>query len=90
MNTVGANTWIWVSPATDERLAELAPRIKGWGFDQIEIPVENPGDWDPVRTAELLSRLDLRVSVCCVMGAGRDFTVDDRATVEATRDYLRT
>ncbi|MEA2523195.1 MAG: D-psicose/D-tagatose/L-ribulose 3-epimerase [Thermomicrobiales bacterium] len=89
MNAVGANTWIWVSPATDERLAELAPRIKGWGFDQIEIPVENPGDWDPVRTAELLSRLDLRVSVCCVMGAGRDFTVDDRATVEATRDYLR-
>jgi D-psicose/D-tagatose/L-ribulose 3-epimerase len=90
VNAIGVNTWIWVSPATDERLAELAPKIKAWGFDQIEIPIEAPGDWDPVRTAELLRELDLRVSVCCVMAAGRDFTVEDRTTVEATRDYLRT
>ena len=30
---LGANTWIWVSPLTDERLAELAPRVRAWGFD---------------------------------------------------------
>jgi D-psicose/D-tagatose/L-ribulose 3-epimerase len=89
VNPVGASTWIWVSPATDERLAGLAPKIKAWGFDQIELPIEQPGDWDPFRIAALLRGLDLRVSVCCVMAAGRDFTVPDRATVEATRDYLR-
>src|SRR5215216_1913220 len=89
VNAIGANTWIWVSPATDERLATLAPRIKPWGFDLIEIPVENPMDWDPARTADLLAGLDLRASVCCVMGPGRDFTVADRETVEATREYLR-
>ena len=33
MNALGANTWIWVSPLTDERLAELAPRVRAWGFD---------------------------------------------------------
>src|SRR6267378_3903236 len=25
---IGANTWIWTSPLTDERLAELAPPIR--------------------------------------------------------------
>ncbi len=90
MNAIGANTWIWVSPATDERLATLAPKVKAWGFDQIEVPLESMGDWDPDRTAELLAGLDLRASVCCAMGPGRDFTVDDRATVAATREYLRT
>ncbi|HEY7032475.1 MAG TPA: sugar phosphate isomerase/epimerase family protein [Thermomicrobiales bacterium] len=90
MNAIGANTWIWVSPATDERLAGLAPKIKAWGFDQIEIPIEQPTDWEPARTAALLRELELRVSVCCVMAPGRDFTVEDRATVAATRDYLCT
>jgi D-psicose/D-tagatose/L-ribulose 3-epimerase len=89
MNAIGANTWIWVSPATDERLQVLAPKVKAWGFDQIELPIENPADWDPVRTADLLHELELQVSVCCVMAPGRDFTGQDRVTVEATRDYLR-
>jgi D-psicose/D-tagatose/L-ribulose 3-epimerase len=89
MNGIGANTWIWVSPLTDERLAHLAPRVKDWGFDLIELPIEEVTDWDPARVAELLAELGLGASVCCVMGQGRDFTVADQATVEATRDYLR-
>jgi D-psicose/D-tagatose/L-ribulose 3-epimerase len=89
VNAIGANTWIWVSPVTDERLAELAPRIKGWGFDQIELPIEEVTDWDPVRTADLLEELGLGMSVCCVMGPGRDFTDDDGQAVAATREYLR-
>jgi len=88
-NPIGANTWIWVSPPTDERLAALAPRIKGWGFDLIELPVENPGDWDPARTAELLDGLGLGATVCAAMGPGRDLTTGDRETVTSTQDYLR-
>ena len=89
VNPIGANTWIWVSPLTDERLAALAPKIKAWGFDLIELPIEDPTDWDPARTAELLDRLPLRASIACVMAPGRGFTGDDRATVEETRTYLR-
>ena len=48
MNPIGANAWIWISPLTDERLAELAPRVRAWGFDVIELPIEHLGDWDPV------------------------------------------
>lgn len=49
MNAIGVNTWIWVSPLTDQRLGELAPKIQSWGFDLIELPVEEPSDWDPAR-----------------------------------------
>src|SRR5215218_8207608 len=88
-NPIGANTWIWVSPPTDELLAALAPKIREWGFDLIELPVERPGDWDPARTAELLAGLGLTASVCAVMPPGRDLLVDDEDVVAATQDYIR-
>lgn len=90
MTAIGANTWIWVSPLTDERLAELAPRIRAWGFDLIELPIEDPGDWDPGRTADALADNRLGATTCAVMPDGRDLVTSDRATVRATQDYLRT
>jgi D-psicose/D-tagatose/L-ribulose 3-epimerase len=89
VNPIGANTWIWVSPLTDERLARLAPRIRGWGFDAIELPIERTGDWDPGRAADLLAELGLASTTCAVMPAERDLLVDDQATVRATQSYLR-
>lgn len=90
MNPVGANTWIWVSPLTDERLAQLAPRIRAWGFDVIELPIEQPGDWDPGRAAELLAELGLGTTTCAVMPPTRDLVTEDRAVVRETQAYLRT
>jgi D-psicose/D-tagatose/L-ribulose 3-epimerase len=89
MNQLGANTWIWVSPLTDARLADLAPRIAAWGFDVIELPVEAPGDWDPGRAADLLDELGLGATVCAVMPDDRDLVRDDPATVARTSEYLR-
>ena len=89
MNPIGASTWIWVSPLTDERLAMLAPRIRGWGFDVIELPIEDPGDRDPGHAAELLTRLGLGATTCAVMPAARDLATDDRAVVASTQAYLR-
>jgi D-psicose/D-tagatose/L-ribulose 3-epimerase len=87
--TIGVNTWVWCSPLTDERLADLAPRIAGWGFDAVELPVENAGDWDPGRTARLLDSLGLTATLVLAMGPGRELVAADRATVRSTRDYLR-
>jgi D-psicose/D-tagatose/L-ribulose 3-epimerase len=86
---LGVNTWVWTSPLTDARLAELAPRIADWGFDVIELPVENPGDWDPVRARNLVADLGLTASVVLVMGAGRELVAADATTVLSTQDYLR-
>ena len=89
MNPIGANAWIWCSPLTDERLAELAPRVRDWGFDVLELPVENPGDWDPDRAAEVLAETGLRASVCLVMPLGRELGAASADDVAATQDYLR-
>lgn len=84
---IGVNTWVWASPLTDDVLARLAPRVREWGFDVIELPVEHPGDWDPHRAAELLARLGLKATVCLVMPPGRDLVEAD--TIAETQDYLR-
>ncbi len=89
MNAIGANTWIWTSPLTDERLAVLAPRIRAWGFDVVELPIEDPGDWDPGLAAEILGGLGLGATTCAVMPATRDLVCEDRGTVAATQAYLR-
>jgi D-psicose/D-tagatose/L-ribulose 3-epimerase len=90
MNPVGANTWIWTSPLTDESLAELVPKISAWGFDLAELPVENPGDWDPSRAAETLRASGIGATVCAVMPPGRELVAADGETVAATQAYLRT
>jgi D-psicose/D-tagatose/L-ribulose 3-epimerase len=87
--TYGVNTWVWCSPLTDERLAELAPRIAGWGFDAIELPVEDLGDWDPKRTSSLLDSLGLSPTLVFAMGEGRELVAADSTVIEATRDYMR-
>jgi D-psicose/D-tagatose/L-ribulose 3-epimerase len=89
MTAIGASTWIWTSPLTDERIDELDPRIAGLGFDVIELPLEEPGQWDPGRAAELVSEHRLGASLCCVIGPGRDLSVADRGLVAETLEYLR-
>jgi D-psicose/D-tagatose/L-ribulose 3-epimerase len=69
------------------RLAELAPKVRGLGFDVIELQVEEPGQWDPGRAAELAAEHGLGTSLCCVMAPGRDLASDD-TTAAATVDYL--
>lgn len=86
---IGVNTWVWVSPLTDATLAELAPRIADWGFDVIELPIENVGDWDPEAAAALLADLGLGATVTLVMGDDRQLVAAEATTVTATQDYLR-
>jgi D-psicose/D-tagatose/L-ribulose 3-epimerase len=90
MPPIGANTWIWFSPPAGDRVAEIAPRVAGWGFDLLELPVEEPGQWDPGAVAELLAHHGLGASVCAVMPPGRELVATDPETVARTQAYLRT
>lgn len=89
MLPIGVNTWVWDSPSTDTSLAGLVPRIAAWGFDTVELPVEQPGDWSPDRTAELLQGHGLGASVVLVMAPGRELVAASPGTVRDTQDYLR-
>ncbi|MBD7979112.1 sugar phosphate isomerase/epimerase family protein [Oerskovia merdavium] len=86
---LGVNTWVWTSPLTDASLREIAPRVAGWGFDVLELPVEDVTDWNPQQAARVLADHGLGASVSLVMGPGRELVTADAGTVRRTQDYLR-
>jgi D-psicose/D-tagatose/L-ribulose 3-epimerase len=87
-NPIGVSTWLWTSPLSDADLDRLVPLVRGWGFDVIELPIEQPGDWDPSRAAEVVAAAGLGAT-CAVMTPERDLTTTDRALTESTQAYLR-
>lgn len=89
MRAIGVNTWVWTSPLTDESITRLAAKAAGWGFDVLELPVENVGDWSPAHAAKVLGEHGLGAAVCLVMPPGRELVAADPATVASTQDYLR-
>ncbi|RFU82246.1 sugar phosphate isomerase/epimerase [Streptomyces triticagri] len=87
---IGANPWIWHSPVAGAALAETLPRLAGWGFDCVELPLEGPTDWEPEETVKLLDATGLdAAAVIAVLAPGRDLVRTDPATVRRTQDYLR-
>jgi D-psicose/D-tagatose/L-ribulose 3-epimerase len=86
---IGANTWIWTSPLTDERLAQIAPRLRDWGFDVVELPVEQLGDWSPEHAAEVLAEHGLGASIAVAMAPGRELCGADQETIATTQAFLR-
>ncbi len=80
----GINTFLFTSPFTDQS-TRLFRRFKAWGFDGVEIAVENPADIDPVFVKAQLDRHGLAcTSVCACFPPSRDLrgtTAQQRATI---------
>jgi D-psicose/D-tagatose/L-ribulose 3-epimerase len=83
------NTFVWYSPLTGARLNRAAARAAELGFDGIELPIENLGDWDPAATAPLLEEHGLTCAVGAVMPPGRELVATDVSTLRTTQDYVR-
>ncbi|MBS0025482.1 sugar phosphate isomerase/epimerase family protein [Microbacterium paraoxydans] len=86
--TIAVNTWVWTSPLTDETLEPLARTAARMGYDALELPLENPGDWDPVRARAVLDGLGMGAVVVGAMGPGRSL-IGRAGDVPATQEYLR-
>jgi D-psicose/D-tagatose/L-ribulose 3-epimerase len=86
---IGINSWVWTSPLTDEAVAELVPKVAGFGFDWLELPLEGVDDFDPRRVAALLREHGLDVSTCAAMGPDRDLIHPDASVRANGMDYLR-
>jgi D-psicose/D-tagatose/L-ribulose 3-epimerase len=84
---LGVSTWVWTSPATTEVLETLLPHIASLGFDVIELPIETIGQFDVALVGELARAHGLEISICAVIGPGRDLLVAGEAE-EGVR-YLR-
>jgi len=69
----GINTFLYTSPFTN-REVKLFKRFKRWGFDAVEIAVEDPSHIKPQWVKNAAQREGLAISaVCAAMSPGRDF-----------------
>ena len=85
----GINTFLFTSPFTNDS-TKLFKTFKKWGFETVEIPIEDPSNIDPAFVKEELDKHGLVCgSACACMGPGRDF----RGTPEEQKtamDYCKT
>jgi D-psicose/D-tagatose/L-ribulose 3-epimerase len=85
----GVNTWVWTSPLTTDEIKQLAPRIKGMGFDWIEFPIEGLSDFDYKQAGQIARDLGMGVSACAAMGPDRDLIHEDKAIRDNGMAYIR-
>jgi len=79
---IGINTFLFTSPFTNESVS-LFPTFRKWGFDTVEIPVEDPSHIDPAVVKAALDENKLVCgSICACMGPDRDLrgTPEQQAT----------
>jgi D-psicose/D-tagatose/L-ribulose 3-epimerase len=84
----GVNTFLLTSPFTNKS-AKLFPQIKRWGFDTVEIPIEDPSHVDPATLKRQLEDAGLVCgSVCACTGKDRDLRGTPRQQ-KIGMDYLK-
>jgi D-psicose/D-tagatose/L-ribulose 3-epimerase len=85
----GINTYLFSSPFTNESVS-FFPKFKEWGFDFVEIAVEEPSNINAefVRNALDTNGLECR-SVCAATGPGRDLRGNRKEQVTSL-EYIQT
>src|SRR5437016_10301826 len=69
---IGINTFLFTSPFTNQS-TRLFKQFKKWGFETVEIPVEDLSHIDPAHVKAQLDKNGLVCgSVCACMGPDRD------------------
>ncbi len=80
----GINTFLFTSPFTNDS-TQLFKQFKKWGFETVEIPIEDPSHIDPAYVKGRLDQLGLVCgSVCACLGLDRDL----RGTPEVQQNCL--
>ena len=68
----GINTFLFTSPFTTQS-AKLFPKIKNWGFDTVEMAIEDPSHIDPQKVKREMDKAGLACgSICACLGPDRD------------------
>ena len=68
----GINTFLFTSPFNNQS-TKLFAKFKRWGFDSVEIAIEDPSHIDPAHVKRELDRAGLVCgSVCACLGPDRD------------------
>ena len=86
---IGVNTWVWVSPLTDDAIPALAGRAAALGFDLLELPLETLDGYDPVRARSVLEEQGLAASSTLVFPPDRDLIHPEQGPRENAARYIR-
>jgi D-psicose/D-tagatose/L-ribulose 3-epimerase len=74
----GINSFLFTSPFTTES-TKLFKKFKEWGFDTVEIPIEDPSHIDTAKVKAAAEKTGLAIgSICAAMGPGRDLRGSDK------------
>ena len=84
----GLNSFLYASPFTTES-TKLFKKFKDWGFDTVEIPIEDPSHIEPAKVKAAADKAGLAIgSVCACMGPGRDLR-GSPAEQKTASDYVK-
>ncbi len=83
----GASTFIWASPFSNKTL-DLVDKAKDFGFDIIEICIEDPSTIDPAAIRGRMEKVGIAATVCGAFGPDRDLSSDDESVRENGVAYV--
>ncbi|MCW2719360.1 sugar phosphate isomerase/epimerase [Pseudonocardia sp.] len=84
---IGLSTFVLASPFSDEDL-HLFAKVRAWGYDLVEVCIEDPAVLTAARVARAARDEGLSVLVCGAFGPGRDVSHQEPARRQDGRDYL--
>jgi D-psicose/D-tagatose/L-ribulose 3-epimerase len=84
----GASTFIWASPFSNKTL-DLIDKVKDFGFDLIEICIEDPATIDTAAIAPRLAKAGIGATVCGAFGPDRDLSSDDKSICDNGIAYVK-
>src|ERR1700744_3583614 len=84
----GASTFIWVSPFSNKTL-DLLDKAKAFGFDILEICVEDPDSLDPASIRARADKAGVALTICGAFGPSRDLSSEDAAVRQNGLAYLQ-
>jgi D-psicose/D-tagatose/L-ribulose 3-epimerase len=85
---LGINTFIWSLEFGDEQ-AHLLGKLKGAGFDGIEVAVFDPATFRAQLVRESTADYDMEATVCGVIPRDLSLIAEDAGVRRATLDYLK-
>jgi D-psicose/D-tagatose/L-ribulose 3-epimerase len=84
----GASTFIWVSPFSNDTLP-LIDKVRDFGFDYIEICVEDTATIDTTAIRARLDEAGINALVCGAFGPDRDISSDDANVRAGALRYIK-
>jgi D-psicose/D-tagatose/L-ribulose 3-epimerase len=85
---VGVCTWVWAAPLREADVLPIAERVRGFGFDVLEVCIEDPDLVSAEVLVDARERTGIAYSVCGAFGPDRDFAHHDARPRGNARTYL--